>query len=36
LYLFSDFISSLLVPTSKNDWSYTSTPTTRLHGVVLS
>jgi len=25
-----------LVPTSKNEWSYTSTPPIRLHGVVLS
>jgi hypothetical protein len=24
------------VPRSKNEWSYTSTPTIRLHGVVLS
>jgi hypothetical protein len=26
----------LLVPRSKNAWSYTSTPPVRLHGVVLS
>jgi hypothetical protein len=25
-----------LVPRSKNEWSYTSTPPIRLHGVVLS
>jgi len=25
-----------VVPTSKNEWSYTSTPPVRLHGVVLS
>jgi hypothetical protein len=25
-----------LVPRSKNEWSYTSTPPVRLHGVVLS
>jgi hypothetical protein len=24
------------VPRSKNEWSYTSTPPIRLHGVVLS
>jgi len=24
------------VPRSKNEWSYTSTPPVRLHGVVLS
>jgi len=24
-----------LVPSSKNEWSYTSTPQTRLHGAVL-
>jgi hypothetical protein len=28
--------SSHLIPGSKHEWSYTSTPSIRLHGVVLS
>jgi hypothetical protein len=33
---FKDYLVALsLVPRSKNEWSYTSTPPIRLHGVVL-
>jgi hypothetical protein len=34
IYMVTTYL--ILVPRSKNAWSYTSTPPTRLRGVVLS